>query len=94
MSHDPSVYSKQSNNSELSSISKSKHNDSRINKQSVSKVIMMTHSGGTIHKQAYVISHVTTGKCRQKKKKGEACGAVRERQGKGKISGKLSRKRI
>ena len=49
-----------------------------INKQSVSKVIMMTRSGGTIRKQAYVISHVTTGRCRQKKKKkGEARGARR-----------------
>ena len=46
-----------------------------INKQSVSKVIMMTRSGGTIRKQAYVISHVTTGKCRQKKtKKGRRAG--------------------
>ena len=40
-----------------------------INKQSVSKVIMMTRSGGTIRKQAYIIGHVTTGKCQQKKKK-------------------------
>ena len=40
-----------------------------INKQSVSKVIMMMCSRGTICKQAYVIGHVTTGKCRQKKKK-------------------------
>ena len=40
-----------------------------INKQSVSKVIMMTRSGGTIRKQAYVIGHVTTGKCQQKKKR-------------------------
>ena len=63
------MYSKQSNNSESSSISKSKHDDSRINKQLVSKVIMMTCSGGAICKQAYVIGHMTTGRCRQKKKK-------------------------
>ena len=56
-----------------------------INKQSVSKVIMMTRSGGTIRKQAYVISHVTTGKCRQKKKKkGRRAGHGAGRGGKGK----------
>ena len=56
-----------------------------INKQSVSKVIMMTCSGGTIRKQAYVISHVTTGKCRrEKKKKGSRAGHGARRGGKGK----------
>ena len=56
-----------------------------INKQSVSKVIMMMRSGGTIHKQAYVIGHVTTGKCqREKKKKGRHAGHGAERGGKGK----------
>ena len=81
MSHDPSVYSKQSNNSESSSVSKNKHDDSRINKQSVSKVIMMTHSRGTIRKQAYVIGHVTTGKCQQKKKRKGRCVGHGMRQG-------------
>ena len=56
-----------------------------INKQSVSKVIMMTRSGGTIRKQSYIISHVTTGKCRQKKKKkGSRAGHGAGRGGKGK----------
>jgi hypothetical protein len=56
-----------------------------INKQSVSKVIMMTRSRGTIRKQTYVISHVTTGKCRrEKKKKKRRTGHGAGRGGKGK----------
>ena len=77
MSHDLSVYSKQSNISESSSVSKNKRDDSRINKQSVSMVIMMTRSGGTIRKQAYVISHVTTGKMPTEEEEGEARRARR-----------------
>ena len=54
-----------------------------INKQSVSKVIMMMCSGGTIRKQVDVIGHVTTGKCRQKKKrKGRRMGHSAGRGGK------------
>ena len=85
MSHDPSVYSKQSNKSESSSVSRISMMTQGINKQSVSKVIMMTRSGGTIRKQAYVIGHVTTGKCQQeKKKKGSHVGHSAGRGGKGK----------
>ena len=67
-----------------------------IIKQSVSKVIMMTCSGGTIHKQAYIISHMTTGKCQQKKKKkGRRMGhggVGWERQGKVKVNGNQAEK--
>ena len=46
---------------------------------------MMTRSGGTIRKQAYIIGHVTTGKCRQKKKKkGRRTGHGAGQGGKGK----------